>query len=145
MDEPGGDLNLLVQCLAGMNDEPDPIEEERKGDSGRVGKLVFSAGLSRLAVPAYMQEEEQSEFDCTEWLEHVLRIFQYEMITKGKGKEDKDKNRSATIRTCFTWGERGHFAANCPLLMRCTGPQSLGLPHTSTPSRPRVEVPAATG
>ncbi|CAE8629398.1 unnamed protein product, partial [Polarella glacialis] len=80
VDEPEGDVDLLVQCLAGMNEEPDPIEEERKGDAGRVGKMVFSAGLSRLAVPADVPEEEQSEFDCAEWLEYVLMLFNAERL-----------------------------------------------------------------
>jgi hypothetical protein len=109
-------IDLLVQCLVGMNEEPDPTEEERKGDSGRAGKLVFSAGLLRLAAPAYVPEEEQGELDCAEWLEHILKIFKCETITKGKGKgkEDRDKNRSAPTRTCLTCGKCGRFAADRP-------------------------------
>mmetsp|Transcript_67475 Transcript_67475/g.108666 ORF Transcript_67475/g.108666 Transcript_67475/m.108666 type:complete len:322 (-) Transcript_67475:200-1165(-) len=84
VDEPEGDVDLLVQCVAAMNEKSDPTEEERKGGSGRVGKMVFSAGLAGLAVAAYVPEDKQAELDCAAWLEHVLRLFKSEMITKDK-------------------------------------------------------------
>mmetsp|Transcript_40982 Transcript_40982/g.74222 ORF Transcript_40982/g.74222 Transcript_40982/m.74222 type:complete len:126 (-) Transcript_40982:200-577(-) len=67
-----------------MNEKSDPTEEERKGGSGRVGKMVFSCGLAGLAVCAYVPEDKQAELDCAAWLEHVLRLFKSEMITKDK-------------------------------------------------------------
>merc|ERR1712190_549918 len=44
MDLPDGDLDLLVQSMNAMNAESDPTQEERKGGSGHIGKMIFSAG-----------------------------------------------------------------------------------------------------
>merc|ERR1712226_1519104 len=44
VDEPEGDLELLSKCVEAMNAKSDPTEEERKGGSGHIGKIVFSAG-----------------------------------------------------------------------------------------------------
>jgi hypothetical protein len=35
-----------------MNAKPDPDAEDRKGCSGHVGKMVFSAGVEQLAIVA---------------------------------------------------------------------------------------------
>merc|ERR1712032_1141322 len=43
VDEPDGDLELLEECMKSMNAKSDPTEEERKGGSGHVGKMLFSA------------------------------------------------------------------------------------------------------
>merc|ERR1712176_479779 len=56
------------------NAKSDPTEEERKGGSGHIGKMVFSAGHERLAVVAYVPEEKQGELACPEWLEKVLSM-----------------------------------------------------------------------
>merc|ERR1712110_208517 len=57
-----------------MNAKCDPAEEERKGGSGHVGKMVFSAGAERLAVVAYVPEEKQKELSSVEWLEKVISV-----------------------------------------------------------------------
>lgn len=72
VDEPEGDVELLKKCVEAMNAKSDPGEEERKGGSGHIGKMVFSAGAEHLAVLAYVPEEKQSELVCEEWLEKVL-------------------------------------------------------------------------
>merc|ERR1719160_58388 len=43
VDEPEGDCELLDMCVTAMNQKSDPTEEERKGGSGHIGKMVFSA------------------------------------------------------------------------------------------------------
>merc|ERR1712014_456695 len=58
----------------GMNAKSDPTEEERKGGSGHIGKMVFSAGDARLAIVAYVPEEKQGDLDCEEWLGKVLSM-----------------------------------------------------------------------
>merc|ERR1711972_1197691 len=58
-----------------MNEEVDPTAEERKGGSGRIGKMIFSAGIEQLAVVAYVPEDKQAELVCQEWLEKVLSLF----------------------------------------------------------------------
>merc|ERR1712048_1465741 len=75
VDEPDGDLELAEECMKAMNAKSDPTEEERKGGSGHIGKMIFSAGTEQLAVVAYVPEEKQSELSCEEWLKAVLGIF----------------------------------------------------------------------
>merc|ERR1719331_3013357 len=64
VDEPNGDLELLDMCMAAMNEKSDPTEEERKGGSGNIGKMIFSAGDHQLAIIAYVPESKQSECVC---------------------------------------------------------------------------------
>eukprot|EP00931_Biecheleriopsis_adriatica_P026625 TRINITY_DN1617_c0_g1_i6.p2 TRINITY_DN1617_c0_g1~~TRINITY_DN1617_c0_g1_i6.p2 ORF type:complete len:336 (+),score=132.17 TRINITY_DN1617_c0_g1_i6:46-1008(+) len=85
VDEPEGDVDLLVKCVEAMNAKSDPTEEERKGGSGHIGKMVFSCGPEKLAVLAYVPEEKQGELNCAEWLEHVLKTQPgHQMLTKDK-------------------------------------------------------------
>merc|ERR1711881_547272 len=44
VDEPEGDLDLMDECMKAMNEEADPTQEERKGGSGAIGKMIFAAG-----------------------------------------------------------------------------------------------------
>merc|ERR1712232_1312301 len=75
VDEPEGDLDLLVMSVGAMNEKSDPTEEERKGGSGAIGKMVFSAGLEQLAIVAYVPEAKQGDLVCKEWLEKVLSLY----------------------------------------------------------------------
>merc|ERR1711957_872763 len=81
-----------------MNAKSDPTEEERKGGSGAIGKMVFSAGTDQLAVAAYVQEAKQGELDWAEWLTEVLSTFNGELVkgdktlSTGIVKTDGDKN-----------------------------------------------------
>jgi len=84
VDEPEGDLELLVKCVEAMNQKAIPGEEERKGCSGHIGKTVFSAGTEQLAVCAYVPEEKQGELSCEEWLKATLQNFQGEVVSAGK-------------------------------------------------------------
>merc|ERR1712183_1121618 len=54
-----------------MNAKSDPTDEERKGGSGHVGKMIFS-GTEQLAIVAYVPEAKQAELSCEEWLNKVL-------------------------------------------------------------------------
>jgi len=75
VDEPEGDMQLIVESMSAMNAKSDPTEEERKGGSGHIGKMIFSAGPERLAIAAYVPEAKQGELNCKEWLEKVLSMF----------------------------------------------------------------------
>jgi len=75
MDEPEGDLNLLKESALAMNAKSDPTEEERKGGSGHIGKMIFSAGIEQLAIVAYVPEDKHGELECEEWLQKVLSLF----------------------------------------------------------------------
>merc|ERR1711978_458848 len=83
VEEPEGDTDLLLECLKAMNAESDPTEEERKGGSGRIGKMIFSAGTEQLAVVAYVPEEKRGDLDCAEWLKVVLASQSGELKSQG--------------------------------------------------------------
>merc|ERR1711920_1020940 len=85
VDLPDGDLDLLVESMNAMNAESDPTQEERKGGSGNIGKMIFSAGTEQLAVVAYVPEAKQGDLSCEEWLKVVLTSQGGEIKTKGKG------------------------------------------------------------
>merc|ERR1719476_201898 len=72
VDVPEGDMDLLLECVKAMNAKVDEGAEERKGGSGHIGKMVFSAGIKQLAVVAYVPKEKQAELKCEEWLEKVI-------------------------------------------------------------------------
>ena len=56
IETPEGDVSLLQTAMTAMNAAPDPDNsEERKGCSGRVGKMIFSAGVQQLAIVAYVR------------------------------------------------------------------------------------------
>jgi len=79
VDESQGDLDLMDHCIAAMNAQPVPGEEERKGCSGHIGKMIFSAGDHQLGVVAYVPADKKGELDATEWLKQTLSIFQGEL------------------------------------------------------------------
>merc|ERR1712060_115790 len=64
VDLPEGDLDLLTESMKAMNAKSDPTEEERKGGSGHIGKVIFSAGTQQLAVVACVPEEKQQALSC---------------------------------------------------------------------------------
>lgn len=85
VEKPEGNLELLMKSAEGMNAASDPADEERKGGSGHIGKMVFSAGLEQLAVLAYVPESKQEALSCQEWLETVLKTQPgYKLVTIGK-------------------------------------------------------------
>merc|ERR1712039_968019 len=97
VDLPEGDLDMLVESMTAMNAKSDPTEEERKGGSGHIGKMIFSAGPEQLAVVAYVPQDKQKELDCKEWLQKVLSLFDGKVQSGGKEtssgfvKTDADK------------------------------------------------------
>merc|ERR1712192_14380 len=96
-EEPEGDLDLLVVSMAAMNEKSDPTEEERKGGSGHIGKMIFSAGVEQLAIAAYVPEEKQKDISCADWLKAVLEpqggkvLSTAKDISSGIVKQDEAK------------------------------------------------------
>merc|ERR1711865_791883 len=84
VDEVTGDLEMIVESVKAMSNEPIPGDEERKGCSKHIGKMIFSAGTDQLAVAAYVPEAKQGELECEEWLSAVLALYQGEVVTKDK-------------------------------------------------------------
>merc|ERR1719343_1800662 len=84
--------------MKAMNAKSDPTEEERKGGSGHIGKMIFSAGAEQLAICAYVPEAKQEELSCEEWLKSTLALFSGEVMSTSSGlclgrvKTDADKN-----------------------------------------------------
>merc|ERR1719310_1613769 len=77
MELPEGDVDLLLLSMEAMNAEPDPEAEDRKGCSGHVGKMIYSAGVSQLAIVAYVPDAKHNKsadkVDVTQWMDHVLK------------------------------------------------------------------------
>merc|ERR1712178_559266 len=98
VDLPEGDLDMTVESMKAMNAKSDPTEEEQKGGSGHVGKMIFSAGAEQLAIVAYVPKEKQGELSCEEWLRAVLQNFGGKVadvtadICQGYVTADGDKN-----------------------------------------------------
>merc|ERR1712166_1207413 len=98
VDEPEGDMELLIKSMEAMNEKSDPEQEERKGGSGEIGKMIFSCGTDQLSVCAYVPESKQGDVDCKEWLKKVLDLHGGEILTDSKGvstgrvKTDSEKN-----------------------------------------------------
>jgi hypothetical protein len=77
IESPDGDQPLLLTSMYAMNADPDPEAEDRKGCSGHVGKMIFSAGTKQLAIVAYVPKGESNKsadkVDVTAWIEHVAK------------------------------------------------------------------------
>eukprot|EP00281_Chroomonas_sp_CCMP1168_P034143 CAMPEP_0206243648 /NCGR_PEP_ID=MMETSP0047_2-20121206/17716_1 /ASSEMBLY_ACC=CAM_ASM_000192 /TAXON_ID=195065 /ORGANISM="Chroomonas mesostigmatica_cf, Strain CCMP1168" /LENGTH=185 /DNA_ID=CAMNT_0053668775 /DNA_START=26 /DNA_END=583 /DNA_ORIENTATION=- len=79
MDAPEGDLELLQVCMDAANKEVDPNEEESKGGSGGMGKLIWSAsnekaeGPKQIAVINYVPEALKDKCNAEEWMTAVLK------------------------------------------------------------------------
>ena len=75
IESPDGDLELLQLSMTAMNAQPDPDAEDRKGCSGHVGKMVFSAGTKQLAMVAYVPDAEHNKsadkVDVAAWMDSV--------------------------------------------------------------------------
>merc|ERR1719210_405884 len=74
VEVPEGDVSLLMECTKAMNAKSDPTEEERKGGSGHIGKMVFTAGTEQLGILAYVPEDKRGDLSCQEWLEKVVSL-----------------------------------------------------------------------
>lgn len=74
-EEPAGDLDMLVESVKAMNAKSDPTEEERKGGSGHIGKVVMSmAEDNNLNVVAYVPSSEQSLLSAKDWLFELMQL-----------------------------------------------------------------------
>merc|ERR1719321_1205563 len=97
MDEPVGDLEFLLASMEAMNAASDPTEEERKGGSGKIGKMIFSAGDKQLAICAYVPKDKTDANQADVWLKHVIGIIGGEFVKGDKclaiGKILTDSNK----------------------------------------------------
>merc|ERR1712217_188818 len=74
MDEPSGDVDMLYESMKAMNEKSDPSEEERKGGSGRIGKMIISKDQddSKLAMVAYCPPSKQAVLTADVWMKEML-------------------------------------------------------------------------
>ncbi|OZJ02776.1 hypothetical protein BZG36_03487 [Bifiguratus adelaidae] len=99
VEEPEGDVELTVESMNAMNKEIDPNDEESKGGSGSVGKMIFSTSNSNLAVVAYVPTDKQDKINAKDWLSEIITPYEGEVIegnatlAKGLIKADVDKGR----------------------------------------------------
>ena len=67
-----------------MNAEPDPEAEDRKGCSGHIGKMIYSAGVEQLAIVAYVPANEfnksAEKVDVTAWVKDVCEKVGAEIV-----------------------------------------------------------------
>ncbi|KAI0244746.1 hypothetical protein L0F63_003456 [Massospora cicadina] len=75
LDEPEGDLDLMLESLAAMNKPVDPNEEESKGGSGDIGKMIFSINSQQVAIVAYVPKDKLNKITAKAWLEETLAKF----------------------------------------------------------------------
>jgi glutathione S-transferase len=101
VDEPQGDMEMLNACMDAMNVESDPTEEERKGGSGRIGKMIFSAGTEHLGIVAYIPDALKDSIDAREWLKTVIDPEGGVVVAGGSGVR-----ASATVKAD---AEKGKF------------------------------------
>ncbi|KAL1921562.1 uncharacterized protein VTP21DRAFT_11278 [Calcarisporiella thermophila] len=81
VDEPEGDVGLLVESMKAMNAEIDPTEEERRGGSAGVGKMIFSVNNEKLAIVSYVPKDKADKINIKEWTEHVLGLFDGKLLS----------------------------------------------------------------
>eukprot|EP01126_Amoeba_proteus_P017414 TRINITY_DN18383_c0_g1_i1.p2 TRINITY_DN18383_c0_g1~~TRINITY_DN18383_c0_g1_i1.p2 ORF type:complete len:199 (-),score=33.45 TRINITY_DN18383_c0_g1_i1:73-621(-) len=67
-----GDLELLQAAMDAANKEVDPADEEAKGGSGEVGKMLLSSGNEQLALLCYVPASKAEKCNATEWMKAVL-------------------------------------------------------------------------
>merc|ERR1712060_271902 len=74
MDEPNGDVDMLYESMRAMNEKSKPGEEERKGGSGRIGKMIISKDQedSKLAMVAYCPPAKQGTLTADVWMKDIL-------------------------------------------------------------------------
>ena len=74
MTEAGDSVELLEVSMEGMNAIPDPAnEEERKGCSGHISKLIIGHNdqTNKIAMVAYVAEPLKDKLNATEWMKAV--------------------------------------------------------------------------
>ncbi|KAI9150974.1 hypothetical protein H9P43_009589 [Blastocladiella emersonii ATCC 22665] len=85
VDEPAGNAELLVKSVEAMNAEVDEAEEERKGGSGAIGKMVFSCNDQTLAIVAYVPADKTKDLSATTWLKSVLDQYEGKFVRGDDG------------------------------------------------------------
>ncbi|GAB5366412.1 hypothetical protein AAMO2058_001141500 [Amorphochlora amoebiformis] len=86
VDKCDGEFDLLQESLNSMNKEVPKDTDEKTGGAGSIGKMLFSAGVKRLAIVAHVPPPLNEKVDASAWLGEVL------LQTGGNGKIVGDSN-----------------------------------------------------
>ncbi|KAJ3007658.1 hypothetical protein HKX48_008999 [Thoreauomyces humboldtii] len=81
VDEPEGDVALLLKSVEAMNEPCDDAEEERKGGAGDIGKMIFSTNDDRVAIVAHVPESKKDKVDAKEWLQYVVEKYEGKVLS----------------------------------------------------------------
>jgi len=100
--QPAARLDLLELTMHSMNKEIDPEEEESKGGSGEVGKLLLSDGQKDFAMLAYVPSDKTSKVNAKEWVESVIAKLGFGSVV-GTG------TAAWCAAMCHCDPEKGHF------------------------------------
>jgi len=74
VEEPAGDADWLYESLKAMNAKSDPTEEERKGGSGHIGKMLVSIDETKCcAFVAYVPKKHVATIQADVWLKWLLQ------------------------------------------------------------------------
>jgi hypothetical protein len=113
MDLPDGDTDLLLLSMDSMNSDPDPEAEDRKGCSGHVGKMIYSAGVTQLALVAYVPDAEHnksaSKIDVQVWMDHVLKTVGGGKVLTAKKAANSPKGGHIVVACIPADPEKGKF------------------------------------
>ena len=113
MELPDGDTDLLLMSMDAMNADPDPDAEDRKGCSGHVGKMIYSAGVSQLALVAYVPDPEHnksaSKIDVQVWMDHVLSTVGGGKVLTKKTKANSPKGGYVVVACIPADADKGKF------------------------------------
>mmetsp|Transcript_7834 Transcript_7834/g.18255 ORF Transcript_7834/g.18255 Transcript_7834/m.18255 type:complete len:1108 (-) Transcript_7834:102-3425(-) len=87
VEEPGGEVGLLLECLHAMNAPRAEVAPSgsgyQDGGSAHVGKMIFSADADQIAIVAYVPEARKADVSAADWLETVLQASGGEVVSRG--------------------------------------------------------------
>ena len=102
VDEPVGDVDWLYETMRAMNEKSDPTEEERKGGSGHIGKMIISINEELCcSMVAYVPPDKTVDISAEAWLKDVLKAMKApaesfisgnKNLAKATIKQDKEKD-----------------------------------------------------
>ena len=108
IETPDGDVELLQLSMTAMNANPEEGAEDRKGCSGHVGKMIFSAGVKQLAIVAYVPADKAAKVDVTEWCNSVCKAVDGK-VTKAAAKADSPHGGLAMEAVVVADPDKGKF------------------------------------
>jgi len=108
IETPDGDVELLQLSMTAMNANPEGGAEDRKGCSGHVGKMIFSAGVKQLAIVAYVPADKAAKVDVTEWCNSVCKAVDGK-VTKAATKADSPHGGQVMEAVVAADADKGKF------------------------------------